>query len=189
MRVIAGSARRLLLKTPQGTETRPTADQYKETLFNVLQPYLYSDIYFLDLFSGSGGIGIEALSRGAQYAVFVDRSKAAVACMEENLKSTHLREKAHVIASDVGTALVQLNGKYRFDLVFLDPPFGLELEKETLYRLAQSDLLNDGAVIVAEVQNGTDLSYLSEDVSLGFEIFKVKEYKTNSHVFIRKREA
>ncbi len=78
MRVIAGSARRAVLKAPAGFDTRPTADKYKETLFNVLQPYLYADSVFLDLFSGSGAIGIEALSRGVESAVFVERSKEAL---------------------------------------------------------------------------------------------------------------
>ena len=85
MRVIAGKARSLKLKTPAGTETRPTTDRIKETLFNMLQPYL-PDSIFIDLFSGSGGIGIEALSRGASHAYFVENSKEAAACILDNLK-------------------------------------------------------------------------------------------------------
>ena len=85
MRVIAGSARRLLLKSPPGYGTRPTSDKIKETLFNILMPYIYSDTVFLDLYSGSGGIGIEALSRGAQSAVFADRSPKAISLINENL--------------------------------------------------------------------------------------------------------
>jgi len=187
MRVIAGSAKHLLLKTPAGMETRPTADKYKETLFNVLQGDLYSDTYFLDLFSGSGAIGIEALSRGAEFAVFVERSKNALKCIEDNLKSTHLRDRAHVISADVMSALYQMSGKYKFDIVFMDPPFGNELEKEVLYFLSKSDLLKDDTIIVVEMRNDTDISYINEDPSLGFEIYKVKQYKTNSHIFLKRK--
>lgn len=184
MRVIAGTSKRLLLKTPAGNETRPTADKYKETLFNVLQGDIYSDTVFLDLFSGSGGIGIEALSRGAKYAVFVDRSKAAISCIEENLKTTKLRDKAFVINNDVSTALYQLNGKYEFDIVFMDPPYGMGLEKNVLDFLSKSSLINTESIIVTEIRNDTDISYLYEESS-PYEVIKIKEYKTNSHVFIK----
>ena len=187
MRVISGSARHLLLKSPAGWETRPTADKYKETLFNVLQSYLYSDTEFLDLFSGSGAIGIEALSRGAKHAVFVERSKQALSCIADNLKSTHLTDRAHVIAGDALSALYQLQGKYVFDIVFMDPPYGMELEKEALSFLSSSSLIRSDTVLIAEVSNDTDLSYL-RDGTLGLEIFKIKQYKTNSHVFIRRKD-
>ena len=90
MRVIAGSARRIHLNTVAGMDVRPTTDRIKETLFNIIAGELY-DCSFLDLFSGSGAIGIEALSRGAREAVFVDKNKASIACIEDNLKRTHLR--------------------------------------------------------------------------------------------------
>ncbi|HAV01519.1 MAG TPA: 16S rRNA (guanine(966)-N(2))-methyltransferase RsmD, partial [Lachnospiraceae bacterium] len=87
MRVIAGEAKRLKLVSPKGFETRPTSDITKETLFNVLAPYIYSDTRFLDLFAGSGAIGIEAVSRGAKEAVFVEKSKEALSCIAANLKT------------------------------------------------------------------------------------------------------
>ena len=104
MRVIAGSARHLKLKTIEGMGTRPTTDRIKETLFNMLSFYV-EESRFLDLFSGSGGIGIEALSRGASQAVFVEQNRKAAACIEENLNHTHLGEKAVVMSKDVMTAL------------------------------------------------------------------------------------
>ena len=183
MRVIAGSARRLLLKSPAGLETRPTADKYKETLFNVLQPYLYADTEFLDLFSGSGGIGIEALSRGVKHAVFVERSREAIKCIEENLKTTHLRDQAHVIAKDAISALYGMKGQYVFDVIFMDPPYGQNLEREALQVIADSSLIHPESIIVMEVSNETDLSYLHDEHSR-LEIMKIKEYKTNSHVFL-----
>ena len=108
MRVIAGSARRLLLKTVEGMETRPTTDRIKETLFNMLQNDLYG-ARFLDLFAGSGAIGIEALSRGAKEAVFVDKGDGQISCIRENLKITHLDEKALVMSSDVIEAVKRLD--------------------------------------------------------------------------------
>ena len=109
MRVIAGKARRLPLKTIEGLDTRPTTDRIKETLFNILQNDLY-DIRFLDIFSGSGGIGIEALSRGAKEAVFVENNRAAVRCIQDNLKFTHLEQQATVLPFDVLAALARLEG-------------------------------------------------------------------------------
>ena len=100
MRVIAGSAKRLQLKTIEGMDTRPTTDRIKETLFNMITPSLY-DCRFLDLFAGSGGIGIEALSRGAKEAVFVEKNPKAVSCIKENLKYTKLDSNAQVMATDV----------------------------------------------------------------------------------------
>ena len=110
MRVIAGSARRLLLKTLDGLDTRPTTDRIKETLFNMLQPEL-ADCMFLDLFSGSGAIGIEALSRGAGLAVMIENNPKALECIRENLSRTKLEDRAMVMGCDVITGLKRLEGK------------------------------------------------------------------------------
>ena len=119
MRVIAGKARRLNLKTIPGTDTRPTTDRIKETLFNILQPELL-ECRFLDLFAGSGGIGIEALSRGASYAVFVEKNPKAAACIRENLAFTKLAEDGKLLNMDVLQALRSLEGKGLFDIIFMD---------------------------------------------------------------------
>ena len=180
MRVIAGSARSLPLKTLEGMDTRPTTDRIKETLFNMLSPYLY-DCIFLDLFAGSGGIGIEALSRGAMEAVFVEKNPKAMACIRENLKYTRLDRKALTISSDVMTALYRLEGEKQFDFIFMDPPYNQELEKKVLEYLADSQLLSDEGVIIVEASKDTSFDYLAE---LGFALIKEKVYKTNKHVFI-----
>ena len=104
MRVISGTAKSLRLKTPEGMDTRPTTDRIKETLFNMLQPLLPGSL-FVDLFSGSGGIGIEALSRGADHAYFVENEKRAVFCIVENLRFTRLTDRATVLKTDVLSAL------------------------------------------------------------------------------------
>ena len=121
MRVIAGTARRLLLKTPTGLDTRPTTDKIKETLFNMLMPYL-SGALFVDLFSGSGGIGIEALSRGARKAYFVENNQKAIACITDNIEHTHFTDKSVVLKQDVFSAL-RGSIKDTADIIFLDISF------------------------------------------------------------------
>lgn len=182
MRVIAGKARRLQLKTPQGMDTRPTTDKTKETLFNILNPYL-ADVNFLDLFSGSGAIGIEALSRGAKYAAFVEDSKAALDCIRYNLEFTKLKDQGEIFAFDVQSAIKILEKRGQvFDVVFMDPPYNHLLEKDVLFRLEKSDIISSEAIIVVEASLQTDFDYLN---NTGFQIFKKKEYKTNQHVFIQ----
>lgn len=126
MRIIAGTARSLPLKTIEGMDTRPTTDRIKETLFNMLQ----NDVpgcYFLDLFAGSGQIGLEAVSRGARYAVFVENNKKACACIEDNIHFTKFDRETKLLQSDVISAIRSMEGKYRFDVIFMDPPYRLSL--------------------------------------------------------------
>lgn len=182
MRVIAGSAKRLKLKTVEGMETRPTTDRIKETLFNMISPGLL-DCTFLDLFSGSGGIGIEALSRGAKKAVFVEQNAKAAACIRENLEYTKLSERASLLKMDVFAALKRLEGTITFDYIFMDPPYNQEWEKRVLTYLADSDLMDEDTVVIVEASMETDFSYLSD---LFYSVIKRKEYKTNMHVFIER---
>ncbi|MCI8830890.1 MAG: 16S rRNA (guanine(966)-N(2))-methyltransferase RsmD [Lachnospiraceae bacterium] len=183
MRVIAGSARRLQLKTIEGMDTRPTTDRIKETLFNILQPEIL-DSRFLDLFAGSGAIGIEALSRGAEEAVFAEQSRKACDCIRYNLKAARLEDRAQVMECDVLSALKRLESrKASFDLIFMDPPYGMDLEKQALWYLKDSLLSDSHTLIVVEASLKTDFSWLSQ---WGYCMLKSKEYKTNKHVFIKK---
>ena len=182
MRVIAGTARSIPLKAPPGYDTRPTSDKTKETLFNVLMPHIEAS-RFLDLYSGSGGIGIEALSRGAREAVFVERNKVAASCIKDNLKKTCLEDKARLMHTDVMTALFNLEGHAVFDIVFMDPPYGQGYEKEVLSHLSGSKIIDDDSIIVVECLNGTDFDYLD---AMGFDTVKTKKYKSNSHVFLKR---
>ncbi|MCI6017626.1 MAG: 16S rRNA (guanine(966)-N(2))-methyltransferase RsmD [Clostridiales bacterium] len=186
MRVIAGTARRLPLKTIEGLETRPTTDRIKETLFNMLG-FDLADALFVDLFSGSGAIGIEALSRGAKKAWFVERNPKACACISENLKTTKLEEKACVMMTDAVSAVIQLSGmKKPVDFIFMDPPYRHDLEKDVLVALKDSPLVDTYTTIIVEADLTTDFSYAE---SLGFSIKKEKRYKTNKHVFLIKSES
>ena len=127
MRVIAGKARSLRLKTIEGMDTRPTTDRIKETLFNMIQPSI-ADSRFLDLFAGSGGIGIEALSRGASWCVFVEQQRKAAECIRENLEFTRLKEDATLLVTDAVSAVNKLDGEEAFSWIFMDPPYGKGLE-------------------------------------------------------------
>lgn len=182
MRVISGSARSLNLKTLDTLETRPTQDRTKETLFNVLNPFL-ADCRFLDLFAGSGGIGIEALSRGAQSGIFVEQNPKAIECIEHNLSFTKLDKKAKVYRGDVLSVLHQLDKGVPFDCIFMDPPYNKGLEKQVLTLLSTSSMIDDDTLIVVEASLETDFSYLSD---LGLKDYKRKQYKTNQHVFIQR---
>ena len=184
MRVIAGSARRVSLKTLEGMNTRPTQDRIKETLFNMLQ-YDLAHCTFLDLFAGSGGIGIEALSRGAKTAVFVEQNADAVQIVRENLKATRLEDRAVVMHTDALTALKRLEGKYRFDYIFMDPPYNHELERQMLEYLTGSELIDKQSTIIIEASLETSFDYLE---SLGFVLEKNKTYKTNKHMFVYRGE-
>lgn len=183
MRVIAGSARHLPLKTIDGMNTRPTTDRIKETLFNILQPYL-SGCLFLDLFSGSGAIGIEALSRGAEQAWFVENNKMALTCIRENLRFTHLEENACVMECDVLTAIQRLNEReLTFDYIFLDPPYKGGFEVPVLSALAKSHLVDEDTTIICEAALDTDFSFLEK---IGLKLVREKRYKTNRHLLIER---
>lgn len=184
MRIIAGTARSLPLKTIDGLDTRPTTDRIKETLFNMIQQDV-SDCYFLDLFAGSGQIGLEAVSRGAAKAFFVENAKNAAACIQENIRFTKFDDACTLLQMDAISALRTLEGKYRFDLIFMDPPYKKELEKEVLTFLSNSSLAKPSAKIIVEAALDTDFSYAEE---LGFTILKEKCYKTNKHVFLQKEK-
>lgn len=185
MRVISGTARSLCLKTLPGDSTRPTTDKIKETLFNMIQ-YDISDAYFLDLFSGSGAIGIEALSRGANKAVFVEQNPKAVRIIKENLQFTRLADKAVIKNADVLSYLsfLSLTFEEKFDFVFMDPPYDRGLEKSALEYLSKSLCIDEDTIIIVEASIDTDFSYVNK---LGFEVSRIKNYKTNKHVFLKKR--
>ena len=182
MRVIAGSAKSMPLKTIPGMETRPTTDRIKETLFNILQPYMCG-CRFLDIFAGSGGIGIEALSRGADFCAFIEKNRKAVKVIEENLKFTRLGDRAKVLAQEAAGALHLLEREEPFDCIFMDPPYGKDLEKQMLEILKDVSYVNEDTLIIAEASLNTDFSYLE---SYGFRLVREKRYKTNMHVFVRK---
>lgn len=178
MRVITGTARGRRLITPNGLETRPTSDKVKEGLFSAIQ-FDIEGRRILDLFAGSGQMGIEALSRGAQSAVFVDASKAAIYTIEENIKNCNFKENAAVYNTDYKTFLI--SNKSTFDIVFLDPPYKAGILEDAIKGVIP--FLSDYAIIIAE--HPTDL--VLEDEILGFTATKKYKYsKTAATIFRRK---
>ncbi len=184
MRVIAGSARSLQLMTPEGDNTRPTTDRVKETLFNVLQSDV-PDCVFVDLFSGSGAIGIEALSRGASKAYFFETDKTAIGCIEHNLRHTKLFDRALVFKQDAATAL-SYGVRESVDIVFADAPYGQGFDEQVLASAGRSRAVTSDTIIVIEEKKERDLSGIADDC--GFDIIKEKVYKTNKHIFFRRKE-
>ena len=180
MRVIAGTARSLPLKTPEGMDTRPTTDRIKETLFNMLQTKIGGSV-FVDLFSGSGGIGIEALSRGANKAYFVEYDKKALACIKDNLNFTKFNDRAMVINADVCSAIDRITEEA--DIIFMDPPYESGLDVAALRMLKNASCVTEDTLIIVEAALDRDVNEFEE---CGFEIFKEKKYKTNKHVFLYK---
>ena len=155
MKVITGIAGGRKLKSPSGSEIRPTADQVKQAVFNILQ-FDLEGRRVLDLFGGSGQLGIEALSRGATEAVFVDSSRKALSLIRENLDLCRLKGK--LVQSD---ALNYLSRGERFDLIFVDPPYDAGLYLPVLQRINAVDNLNEGGIIICETRAETELPDLS----------------------------
>ena len=154
MRVITGKARGVQLRTPAGQQTRPTADRVKEAMFSIIQ-FEIPGMRVLDLFGGTGQLGIEALSRGAKEAVFVDAGESACSLIRENLRRTRLEEEGRVIRSDYLTFLS--NCREKFGIIFLDPPYAEVFLENSLKKITEIDILETNGIIVAERPVGKKL--------------------------------
>lgn len=168
MRVITGKARGVNLKTPEGLQTRPTADRVKEALFSVIN-FDIPGAAVLDLFGGTGQLGIEALSRGANNAIFVDESDKACLLIKENLRRTKLEQQGKVVRSDYLAYLRSC--KEKFDIVFLDPPYAEVFLENALNCITEIDILRSGGIIVCERP-------LEKEISVEYPGFtRSKDYK------------
>ena len=154
MRVITGKARGVNLKTPDGLKTRPTTDRVKEAMFSIIQ-FELPGARVLDLFGGTGQLGIEALSRGAKSAVFVDSGEQACSLIRENLRRTKLEADAKVVRADYLEYLQRCNEQ--FDIVLLDPPYAEVFLENALNCVAEIDILQTGGIIVTERPLGKEL--------------------------------
>ena len=168
MRVITGKARGVQLKTPDGMQTRPTADRVKEALFSIIN-FDIPGAKVLDLFGGTGQLGIEALSRGASSAVFVDAREESCKLIRENLKRTKLESDAKVIRSDY---LDYLNrGREQYNIIFLDPPYAEVFLENAIKKITEIDILQSDGIIVAERPLGKELPWEFEGYT------RSKDYK------------
>lgn len=159
MRVISGSCKGIKLEAPKGLSTRPTTDRVKESLFNIIQYEIDEESKILDLFAGSGGLGIECLSRGASEAIFVDNSRESASIIRYNVDKTKLNEKSKILNIDMHSALSQLKIKnFIPDIIFLDPPYGKGLIEESILKIQDLNLFSKNTIIVSERDKNDELN-------------------------------
>ena len=175
MRIITGKARGVRLSTLEGNNTRPTSERAKEAIFSVLQ-FELNGANVLDLFAGSGQMGLEALSRGAKKAAFCDLSKGAVAIIKDNAKKTRLENQCDIYQGDYKVFLQRLRGRCVFDLVFLDPPYAQSLVPQALFELVEHQMLAKGAKLICETASPDDVFGVDQGLSEHFEILKQTRY-------------
>lgn len=184
MRVIAGDQKGLRLKTSKGRATRPTADQVRIACLDTLTPWL-AGARVLDLFAGSGAVGIEALSRGAEEAVFVESDRAALGAIRENLERLGLKERSRVVGEDVAKALRTLGRRgERFSVIFIDPPYESSFAVTTLEDLSDGGLIAAGGVVVIQHRTKTALPERVGALSR----FKAKRFGETTLTFFRRVE-
>lgn len=183
MRIISGKYAKRNLYTLKSNKTRPTSDKVKESLFNSLGQF-FTGGQVLDLYAGSGALGIEAVSRGFDHAVLVDINYAAVEIIKKNVDLTKEPDKFTVYKRSSAAAIKELekSGKFRFDLVFLDPPYAKQQILTDISKLTKAGLINDGARIVAETDDQTTL-----DLPDGYK-FEKEHHLGKTIVRIYKRE-
>ena len=184
MRVISGTARGKKLNTLSGLNTRPTLDRVKEALFNIIQ-FEVKDAVVLDLFAGTGALGIEALSRGAKEAVFCDKVPDAIKVIKQNIINTNNLDKSTIINKEYQEVLENLSKQNKkFDIVFLDPPYKTNLAIESLQKIIMSDLLTEDGTIIIETD---DINKEREILKIEkVEIFDKRKYGSVWLIFIRK---
>lgn len=172
MRVIAGRFGGLHLEAVKGRATRPTTDKVKEAIFSMLMPYLDGG-RVLDLYAGTGGLAIEAISRGMDEAVLVDKQPAALAVIQKNIEKTHAEDAFTVLKAPAASALTRLAGQgLTFDMVLLDPPYAKEKLKQDIDKMISSGLLVDGAIVMIESDQVADLPEANQELAL----LKQKDY-------------
>ncbi len=184
MRVISGKSRGKKLISLDGDNTRPTLDRVKEALFNIIQ-FEVKDAVVLDLFAGTGALGIEALSRGAKEAVFCDKVPDAIKVIKQNIINTNNLDKATIINKEYQEVLENLSKQNKkFDIVFLDPPYKTNLAIESLQKIIMSDLLTEDGTIIIETD---DINKEREILKIEkVEIFDKRKYGSVWLIFIRK---
>ena len=187
MRIITGKARGTKLQTLAGEATRPTAERTKEAVFSIIN-FDIAGARVLDLFAGSGQLGLEALSRGAEYAVFNDSSREAAAIIRANAEKTRLIDACEILSTDWQAVLRRLANKESFHLVFLDPPYAGGFLPKVLAKMIEWNLLAEGAVIVCESADEGDVFDSDEELKKQFTIRRVARYGAACVTILEKGE-
>lgn len=184
MRVISGTARGKKLNTLSGLNTRPTLDRVKEAVFNIIQ-FELEDKNVLDLFSGSGALGIEALSRGAKHAVLCDNSYEAIKIIKQNVRETRLEEKVEIINKDYSEALKKLKNENQiFDIIFLDPPYKSDFAIKSIQYILDNNILSKDGTIILETDDKNKEKEILKYKKM--KIFDIRKYGSVYVIFIRK---
>ena len=184
MRIITGKARGVKLASLEGENTRPTGERAKEAIFSMLQ-FELEERRVLDLFAGSGQMGLEAVSRGAAGALLADRSKDAVEIIKKNCLKTRLALSCEVFCADYSEVLRSCRGRKKFDLVFLDPPYALGLIPDALRKLLQYELLLPNCTLVCESAKPEDVFGGDEKLAAHFEVLRQARYGTANVTLLR----
>ena len=184
MRIISGKARGTKLYTLDGIATRPTLDRVKESLFNIIQNDI-EDSTVLDLFSGSGAIGLEFLSRGAKRAVLCDSSKDAIKIIKQNVQKTHFEEKVEVYNMEF-TKLVERLQNQKFDIIYIDPPYATDFIKISLEKIIEYELVNENTKIIVETDDETRI--LNQIEKMDVEITDKRKYGRATIIFLKYRK-
>ena len=184
MRIISGTARGTKLYTLEGQTTRPTLDRVKESLFNIIQNEIPNSI-FLDLFSGSGAIGLEAASRGARKAILCDKSKDAIQIIKKNIEKTHLSEKVELYNLDY-EALLKNKVKEKLDIVYIDPPYDSDFVIKSIKCIIEQKLADENSVIIIETDD--EQRILKDLENLEIEVTDTRKYGRASLIFLKIRK-
>lgn len=186
MRIISGDARGTKLKTLKGLHTRPTLDRIKEALFNIISSKL-KDAYVLDLFAGSGSLGLEALSRGASFSVFCDNSIEAIKIIQDNIEKAKYTEKSLVIKNDYINALKTLVTKENaFDIIFIDPPYESNYRTKALELILEKNLLKNDGIIIVETDDEQEIEDI-KNIGMNLNIYDIRKYGRVRLVFLSRK--
>lgn len=181
MRIIGGNSRGTKLYTLEGLNTRPTLDRVKESMFNILQNNI-KDRIILDLFAGSGAIGLEFISRGAKKAFLCEKEKKAIYIINKNIQKMHVESKVKIAFMDYRKFLETSNDKY--DLIFLDPPYETDFISKSTELIIKKNLLNDDGIIIAETDQ--EERVIKELENIEIEIYDIRKYGRAKLIFMRK---
>jgi len=185
MRIISGIARGTKLYTLEGENTRPTLDRVKEPLFSIIQNNI-KDAVVLDLFSGSGALGLEALSRGAKKAILCDKSYNAIDIINKNINKTHMEEKTKVVYADYKKCLSSI--KEKFDLIFIDPPYKQDIAIKSLELILENELLSESGMIIIETDDENRELQEIEEINKNVEIIDLRTYGRVKLIFLKMKE-
>ena len=181
MRIISGKAKGTKLYTLEGIETRPTLDRVKESIFNIIQNEIQGSTV-LDLFAGSGAIGLEMLSRGASKAILCDKSKEAIQIIKKNIEKTHMEQYVELYNLDYENTLDKIQ-KYKFDIIFLDPPYNTDYISKSLRKIIEFKLLNEEGLIILETDD--EKRVLKEIENIKVKIVDTRKYGRATIIFLR----